>query len=222
MENRHQPELPHAQRRIHRTLIDAMLATGGVPGVEDMAVTLGTSPVDVRSGLQMLVEADYLALDASGRVICLYPFSVVPTPHVVVVDERRRYAMCALDALGVAAMLGRAITVDGRCAACGVLMRLRVRPGAVVSASPAETVVVARRAFEAPASEVCCPFTVFACGEHHAEEMVARVPESEMLSLTESLGLAEAIFGDLLGDTLPAKRRSSADVEAAQRSTSTS
>ncbi|MGH2560843.1 MAG: organomercurial lyase [Thermomicrobiales bacterium] len=222
MDSRNEPLLPDPHRRLHRALIEAMLATGVLPGEEELAAALGAPAEQVRSGLRALAEADYVSFDAKGRLTCLYPFSVVPTPHVVVIDERRRYAMCSLDALGVAAMVGRAITVEGRCGACGTSIHLEVRLGAVGTATPAAAIVVARRAFDAPASEVCCPYTVFACGEEHARTLVAREPGSEMLPLDVSRDLAEMIFGDFLGERLPARRRRSSDVAADHRSTSTS
>lgn len=222
MDGPNEPALPEPHRRLHRALIDALLAAGAVPGLADLARGLGVASEDVRAGLRALAAADYLALDAAGRLTCLYPFSLIPTPHVVVIGEERRYAMCALDALGIAAMMGREIKVEGRCAACEQPLHLRVRPDASVVVVPPATVVVARREQGAPACEVCCPFTVFACGAEHARALVARVLGTEMLPLDTALTLAAAIFGDLLGDSLPARRRRSTDVAVAQRSTSTS
>ena len=67
---------------------------------------------------QCLSAADYLALDTSGEVSCLYPFSATPTPHAVVIDRQPRYAMCAIDALGTATMLNKALDITGHCAIC--------------------------------------------------------------------------------------------------------
>lgn len=201
--------LPDEPRRLHRALLDGLLARGDIPSPEASAATTGLSPNGLAAYLATLVAADYLALDARGRPVCLYPFAAQPTPHEVVFDDRRCYAMCAIDALGVAAMLGRPVVVEGCCARCGAPIRLDVRPGVITRAEPAATLVVARRGGDEPAAELCCPFTVFACGAAHGQELFDRISESAVVPLAEALGHAETIFGDLLGDVLPARRRRS-------------
>jgi hypothetical protein len=115
--------------------------------------------------------------------------------------------MCAIDALGMAAMLGRAIGIDAVCADCGTPVRLVVRPGAVTRAAPAETVVLARRGGDEPACETCCPVTLFACGPAHGVALAARLPETAVIPLEEALRRGEAIFAGFLTETLPARRR---------------
>jgi hypothetical protein len=82
-------------RRLHYALIDAVLTTGSAPSLSALADQLDTSKDAIWTGLRNLAAADYLALDAGDQVTCLYPLSVTPTPHVVVVDGARRFAMCA-------------------------------------------------------------------------------------------------------------------------------
>jgi hypothetical protein len=209
--------LPETDRRVHRALLDGVLATGTVPPPAALAAAAGIDAADLPAHLAVLAAADYLGLDADGRVACLYPFSPTPTPHVVVIDGRRRYAMCAIDALGMAAMLGRAVEVDGVCAACGAPIRLRVAPGTIVAAEPPEAVVLARRSGDEPACETCCPFTLFACGPGHGAELAARLPETTVVALAEALHHGETIFGDFLGEALPARRRRSEIAESRLR-----
>jgi hypothetical protein len=222
MNGHDEPTLAEPHRRLHRALIDAVVTAGMVPAMENLADRLNVAPEQVQTGLRALAAVDYLSLDSAGNVTCLYPFSSLPTDHVLVIGERRRYAMCSLDALGVAAMLGEMITVEARCAHCGEPIRLRVCPRTIDASEPATTAVVVRREADTPASEACCPFTVFACNGDHARRLAARVPTSEVLPLQEALTLGEAIFGDLLAETLPVRRRRSSDVPSAHRSTSTS
>jgi hypothetical protein len=193
-------------RRHHRRLIDAALATGSVPSVRELADRLETTEDAIRSGLTELAIADYIALDEGGQVSCLYPFSTTPTSHVIVINGQQRYAMCSIDALGIPAMLGQELDIAGRCAVCDRSIRLRVAPGAVVSAEPATAMVVARRDEAEPAFAACCPFTVFVCGQQHAEQFAHRIADTHTLSLAEALTHAEIIFGNLLGEDLPAHR----------------
>ena len=193
-------------RRLHRALIDAVLKTGSVPELSVLAAQLDASPEAIRDGLRDLATADYLALDASGQVTCLYPLSVVSTPHAVVVNGSRRFAMCAIDALGMPAMLDRELDIEGRCAGCDAPIALRVRPGTVVTVAPATTLVVARRDEAEPAFAACCPFTVFVCGQEHADRFMRRIAGTRVLPLPDALQLAEAIFGSLLAAEIPATR----------------
>src|SRR5690606_32750228 len=67
------------------------------PGGQDVAVLLTE-----------LHERDVIRLDERGAIQAAYPFSAVPTPHLVAIDGGPTvYAMCAIDALGIAQMLGR-------------------------------------------------------------------------------------------------------------------
>ncbi len=42
--------------------------------------------------------------------------------------SRERYAVCAIDALGIPAMLGAPVTISSRCHHCGEPLEIRVRP----------------------------------------------------------------------------------------------
>ena len=198
--------LDDQHRRVHRALIDTVLMTGLVPPVSELADQLGTSTEEIHKSLGALEVADYLALGVDGQVSCLYPLSATPTLHVVLVESDRRFAMCAIDALGIPAMLDRDLDIDGRCAVCDVSIALRVRPGAIISVTPPTTMVVARRDEAEPAFAACCPFTVFVCGQDHADQFVRRVAGTQALSLAEALMDAEEIFGGLLSEVIPANR----------------
>jgi hypothetical protein len=139
-------------------------------------------------------------------VTCLYPFSLTPTPHAVVIDGQRRAAMCAIDAIGVPAMLDQELAIEGGCAVCAAPIALRARPGAILETDPPTAMVVARRDEDEPAFATCCPFTVFVCGPAHADAFAARVAGTHALSLAAALRHAEEIFAGLLAETLPARR----------------
>jgi hypothetical protein len=66
---------------------------------------------------------------SDGRVVLAYPFSGTPTAFVTVLaDGRERWACCAIDALGVAAMLKQPVTVRARCHHCDERIELAVTP----------------------------------------------------------------------------------------------
>ena len=198
------------ERRVHRVLLEGFLATGVVPSLDDLADAAGIDVVELPGRLAALEAADYLARDPSSVVTCLYPFSPIPTPHVVVVGGHRRHAMCSIDALGTAAMLCEAVAIESSCAECGAPIRLDVSPGTIARAKPPDSVApLVRRSGDEPACDTCCPFTLFACEPAHGEALAARLPETIVVSLDEALRHGESIFGDMFSETLPGQRRRS-------------
>lgn len=64
-----------------------------------------------------------------GRVVLAYPWSGTPTAFVMRLSGgRQRWACCAIDALGIAAMLGEPVQVHTRCHHCDEPLHLDVGP----------------------------------------------------------------------------------------------
>src|SRR5262245_19616406 len=99
-------------RAVHQQVLLAFADSGhppARPGLERAAASYGRTAAAVLADLH---AGDFIQLDGAGEIRAAYPFSAVPTPHVVRIDGGPRvYAMCAIDALGMAAMLGREVTV---------------------------------------------------------------------------------------------------------------
>lgn len=83
---------------------------------------------EVRGCAASLDAADLIQLDGD-RVRLAYPFTTGPNDfEVVLPGGRRRYACCAIDALGVAPMVGVSVTVRSRCHQSGVPLVFDVDP----------------------------------------------------------------------------------------------
>jgi hypothetical protein len=64
------------------------------------------------AGLRRLAAADVLAFTADGQIRAAYPFSAAPTAiQVSWPGGPQVHAMCAIDALGMSAMLGCPVTI---------------------------------------------------------------------------------------------------------------
>jgi Alkylmercury lyase len=198
--------LPETERRLHRALVNGLLLTGELPNADSLSEAAGIDPTDIPAQLRALAQADYLALDADGWPICLYPLSPTSTPHVVAFDRLRRFAMCSIDALGVAAMLNREIEITSACAVCQAPIYLHVSPGAITSVEPNSALVVAGPDANRPACESCCPSTNFVCNLEHGRALASRQPNLTVMTLAEALAAGETIFGGLLAAQLPAHR----------------
>ena len=78
--------------------------------------------------LARLDARDQLFLE-DGAVTLAYPFAAGPNAFAVrLPDGRDRYACCAIDALGIAPMLGQRIEVASRCHHSGAPLKFAVEP----------------------------------------------------------------------------------------------
>ncbi len=86
------------------------------------------APNETRVALTRLDEDDLIQI-RDGRVDLAYPFSTTPTSFVVHLAGRgNRYVCCAIDALGVAPMLGEPVRIRARCHHCGESLEFSVDP----------------------------------------------------------------------------------------------
>ncbi len=180
---------------VSRALIDAFLATGALPDDEALARVTGLAAAEVRAALGALVAGDWAGRDEAGAIVALYPFSIVPTPVRVRLDESERYAMCAIDALGVAPMLDHEINIASRCPVCDATIALTVGPEGVRTALP-ETVGVVYRRTVGPAYLSRCGATRFFCSTDDARAWLATNggPDDLLLSPDEAFARGREIF----------------------------
>src|SRR5439155_46191 len=86
------------------------------------------APDETRAALTRLDEDDLIQI-RDGHVDLAYPFSATPTSFVVHLSGRGdRYVCCAIDALGVALMLGESVRIRSRCHHCGDSLEFSADP----------------------------------------------------------------------------------------------
>jgi hypothetical protein len=106
----------------------AFLARGAPIPVDILARELTAPAAETVRGLARLDAEDLIVVEA-GVVRLAYPFSGDPTAFTVVLpDGRARFVCCALDALGIAPMLGQPIAVRSPCHHCGAAIGFPVDP----------------------------------------------------------------------------------------------
>jgi len=109
-----------AARAALREILDRLVADGGPVDI----ATLGHGRAVVEE-----LDARDLVYVSDETVVLAYPWSATPTAFVVVLaDGRERWACCAIDALGVPAMLGETVTVRTGCHHCDERFQLTVTP----------------------------------------------------------------------------------------------
>jgi hypothetical protein len=160
-----------------------------------------------RTGAEVLRELaaeDFLTLDPAGRVAAAYPFSAAATPHRARIDGGAEvWAMCAIDALGIAAMLDRAVIIDSSDPLTGEPIRVYTHPDGAVRAEPPGVVVsLGGSAGPGPAAQTCCAAVNFFTSSHSAARWAATRPATpiEAADLDTAAALSRAVFADLLID----------------------
>lgn len=87
----------------------------------------------VAEALQRLADAHMLVLQPDrGEILMAGPFSAVPTPFRVTLDEFSCYGNCIWDALGIAATMHADARIDTSCGDCGAAVRIDVHDGDVI------------------------------------------------------------------------------------------
>ena len=204
------PPAGDGMRAVHQQVLRSFAATGHAPPAADLAETAARYGATADAVLDALHAGDYLQLGPDGRIRAAYPFSGVPTPHLVDIDGGPRvYAMCAIDALGMAAMLGTGVTITSADPGTGQKITVTVRAdGKTAEWQPVTAVVFNGRLISGeacgpgpsavPASaEVCCGYMNFFGNRASAVAWAAAHPgvTGEILGQAAALRLGVDIFG---------------------------
>ena len=101
-------------RQVHLAVMAAFAETGRAPARGELERTARAHGADPAAVLAELAARDVIAFGADGEIRAAYPFSPVPTAiQVSWAGGPLTYAMCAINALGISAMLGRPVTITG-------------------------------------------------------------------------------------------------------------
>lgn len=192
--------LPLEEDQIRRYILEEFPKLNRAPTVKEIEKAFDTTQEDVMKILEKLNERDIIYMK-DGKILGAYPFSSVPTDHVVTLKrDGKAYAMCAIDALGVPFMFGQDVLVESCCADCGEEIKVEIKDGRIVKQNPSEIVVwVGLKCSEHAATSLCTTL-IFLCSEDHLKGWRAKNPgqEGEALSLPEALYVGKGVFEDFL------------------------
>jgi len=140
---------------------------------------------------------------STGRISAAYPFSATPTPHKVqIAGGASAYAMCAIDALGMARMLRSSVAIRSADPATGEAVTVTVSGRDAVWHPATAVVFVGRTASDCagPSAAVCCEYINFFASHSAAAAWATAHPEvtGGILSQGRALEVGEQIFGKLL------------------------
>ncbi|WP_303832462.1 alkylmercury lyase family protein [Asticcacaulis taihuensis] len=202
--------LDETESRIHGIVLNCYALSGHAPETADIAAAAGLSSDEVGSVLQRLTGRDLLVLDAAGRITGAYPFTDGQTEHHVEAGGLAVGAMCALDALGIGAMLRRDTIVRSTCRQCSRPLAIYTRSYGreLDQVEPSGIVVWSGHRYAAGcAASSLCTLQAFFCDDAHLETWCAAIPdisqEGVRLSLAEALEIGRAIFAPMRMEIQP-------------------
>jgi hypothetical protein len=179
-----------------------MFAAGTPPQPGGLAEAATRFEIEIDPALAALAREDLVHCDpATGTILVAYPFSGRPTEHRVCIDGREEvFAMCAIDALGIAPMLEQPIEIVSRDPVDGSDVWVRLDPGDGAWWEPTDALVLAGRVCDGPSLSSCCQVLNFFGSTKTAERYLHEHPTVSALPITilEATELGRIIFGDIL------------------------
>lgn len=189
---------------VWRTVLRLYGVRGRPPEFAEIVAEAGMSHERAVLLLDKLQERDLIALDdAGGRIRLAYPFTESATRHRVELNGHDFYALCAVDALGVADMYRSDTATSSQCHCCGETIHVRTTAEgrALASILPPNSLVWYDFSYGGSAAVSCCPAIVFFCSDEHLQRWLNnQTPQRSgiRLNVDEALQVGRAIFGPVL------------------------
>lgn len=162
-----------AEDRVYRAVLAHYAAHACAPSVPQLSAKTGMDLAELHASLKDLDARDLIVLDRGSHVITgAYPFTDRETEHRVIVDGQTVHAMCAVDALGAPAMIGRDAVIESSCRGCNGAIRIETRDkGTALKLSDSlDTVVWLGLEFSDGCSATSlCSVTAFFCSDEHLQ-----------------------------------------------------
>ena len=195
-------QLVGSERDLYRWILRSF-ASSHRPSLDDITGAAREPDVhDVEGALRHMVEFDLIQRDTAGMITCAYPFSAVPTNHVVTLDNGVRfYSMCAVDALGVPAMLGTGGVISTSDPISDVSIAIAIDAAGDAHSDPSGAVVLCAVANgSGPLSSLCCPLVNTFESEASAAAFLEMHPELQgpILTIPDAVACGEAVFRGVL------------------------
>ncbi len=120
------------QQPLARLILQTFVHRGGPIPIEDIIAASPATSADATHDALAALDDDDLIRVRAGQIDIAYPFSAAPTPFLVRLSGGgERYACCATDALGIAAMVGEHIEIRTQCHHCGTPLEFSATPEGV-------------------------------------------------------------------------------------------
>ncbi|MFD8474882.1 alkylmercury lyase family protein [Streptomyces globisporus] len=188
-------------RAVHQAVLRHFADTGTAPGSEVLEPVAAQAGRTARQVLAELAAEDFLTLDEAGQIRAVYPFSAVPSRHRVRIDGGAEvWSMCAIDALGIPAMLQADVVISSTDPVNGEPVTVTTQGGAATWKPEDAVVFVGERPGGGPAATACCDalnfFTCAASAQTWSKEHPG-IP-GRVVAQAQAEQIAARTFGPLL------------------------
>lgn len=179
---------------------------GSAPTARELADILFSTPAGIKESFARLAEQKILVINPDdGEIWMAMPFSGVRTQHRVVAGDKKYYANCAWDALGIPAMdctktrLPSDVIINSRCEDCKDKIVVEVRNGVIHGSSEVVHFAVPAAHWWDDIRHTCATILFFR-SEEHVDNWCRKMDISKgaVLSLEQSWKLARGWYHDRL------------------------
>ena len=194
--------LAFGERALYQWIL-RRFAAATPPQARELADAAARFDVGLEHALDTFATEDLVHCDrASGAIAVAYPFAGRPRGHRVLIDGSTRVeAMCAIDALGISALLNAAIEVSSHDPSTRTEVWVRLDPGDGAWWEPQTAVVLAGTTCDVgPSFRGCCDVLNFFETRAGAERYLREHPSISGLpiSIPDAIEAGRAAFGGLL------------------------
>jgi hypothetical protein len=192
--------LTHSKRELYFWIL-RRFATSGRPRSAETREAAEQFGLDDDRALETFAREDLVHLDREGEIAVAYPFSGHPTAHRVRFRSgHEAYAMCAIDALGIAPMFDEPIEIASRDPLTEEAIQIELEPDGTGSWQPEEAGVVCGASGSGESCCSCCPVLNFFASRENSERWLQAHSEvhGQVISIPEAIAAGRSVFGDVL------------------------
>lgn len=198
--------LTSGEMQVLKYIFETILKTKKAPTIREMRLALKKSNDYVIRTLDELEKKDILLRKGrTQEIVSVYPLSLTPTEHQIILrNETRLFAMCAVDALGMPIMFNKKAKIVSQCEKCKQDITIKIENEEIVWVSHPNIMIWSPGRQVTPAAEKCCPLVNFFCCKEHLEDWSKENSDlhgktSEMKQTFPRIKQCWKLYGEALG-----------------------
>lgn len=194
-------QIPGDLRELHRAILREFTRSGAPVRQGDLRRVAEDLGLDADAAFGALAQADLVYVDSAGTIVVAYPFSGRDLGiSVTLAGGPMCWAMCAIDALGIPQMTGRAAVIAAVDPHDQEPVRVEVRDGKWSWLPPEAVVLVAASECAGSTAERICPLITFHVDERSAQAHLAAQPGAtgKVVARPRAIEIAGELFAAVL------------------------
>jgi hypothetical protein len=204
--------LAHAERDLYFWIL-RRFAERGRPSAAETWEAAGGLGLDPARALQTMATEDLVHTGGDGEITVAYPFSGRPTEHHVRFEDGHEvYAMCAIDALGIAPMFDQSIEFLSNDPLTGERIEVVVTRDGTGKWQPEEAAVVCGASGGGESCCSCCPVLNFFASAENGERWLEGRPDvrGQVMTMRHAVEVGRTVFGEVFASDSHSELPSSA------------